>query len=137
MTKHWSDTLPPNACQPAVDWCRTQPDAQTAWDRCRDGSWMLWLLARRNADRRLLVRASALCAEPAAAAAALADERTEAICRATIQTCIAWSEGEATDEELWAAGAAATAARAAAGAASLAYSADIVRVVFPRYPEGG
>jgi len=115
---HWSDNLPPDACADAVAWARTQPSLEAAWAECRRGNWMLWLLGRCDADRRLLVKAAALCAEPAAA---LAGEN-EGLCLAVIQTCIAWSEGEATDEELEAAAAATRAAwaRAAAEAAATA-----------------
>ena len=111
---HWSDNLPSNACEPAVIWARTQPTLDDAWRDCQRGDWMLWLLVGCSADRRLLVRAAALCAEPAAA---LADEYTEAVCLSVIQTCVAWSEGDATDEDLRVAAEAAWAAAREAAAA--------------------
>ena len=117
---HWSDNLPSNACGSAIIWARTQPTLDDAWRNCQRGDWMLWLLARHGADRRLLVRAAALCAEPAAA---LADEYTEAVCLSVIQTCVAWSEGGATDEELDVATAARAAAWVAVWASSSASSA--------------
>ncbi len=43
--KHWSDKVAElNACQDAVTWLQTQPDAETAWQKCKRGDWMLWLL---------------------------------------------------------------------------------------------
>ena len=48
------------ACQPALEWCRDQPDQQTAWNKCKRGDWMIWLLSRlslgpRSKSRRTLV----------------------------------------------------------------------------------
>lgn len=46
---HWTDSLPSDACKPAVDWCRTMPDFATAWQSCQVGGWMEWLLNRLDA----------------------------------------------------------------------------------------
>jgi hypothetical protein len=93
---------------------------------------MLWLLWMCGADRRKLVKAAALCAETAIP---YADEKTADVCLYAVQTCIAWSEGDATDEDLdvarweawlawrdasWAAARAAEAAAEAAWAAARA-----------------
>ena len=117
---HWSKSIPRDACEQAIEWARTQPSLRVAWRDCQRGDWMLWLLGRCDADRRRLVKAAALCAEPAAA---LCDEDTEAVCLGVVQTCIAWSEGDASEEDLQAAGAAAWAERAAL-AADAAWAAE-------------
>jgi len=116
---HWSKSIPRGACGQAMEWSRTQPSLAIAWQSCRRGDWMLWLLGRCGADRRLLVKAAALCAEPAAA---LCDEYTEAVGLSVVQTCVAWSEGAASDEELRAA--AMAEARAAAAAVAASWAAD-------------
>ena len=97
MNKHWSHTIPRPACDLALDWARTQPSLEVAWQECWHGDWMLWLLSKTGTNRQLLVRAAALCAEPTAA---LVNKKTEGICLYVVQTCIAWSEGDATDDEL-------------------------------------
>ena len=93
---HWSKSIPQPACDLALEWSRTQPSLETAWRECQRGDWMLWLLGRCGADRKRLVKAAALCVEPAAA---LCDEYTEAVCLSVVQTCVAWSEGDASEEE--------------------------------------
>jgi len=55
------------ACSDAVAWARTQPDAETAWDTCDRGDWMLWLAGRLAGEpgsdaRRPLVLAACECA---------------------------------------------------------------------------
>jgi len=117
--RHFSDDLPADACDPAVAWAKTQPSLETAWAVCRRGDWMLWWLAHCGIDRRQLVKTAALCAEPAAA---LAGE-DEGLCLSAVQTCIAWSEREATDEELATAATAATAEAAEAATAEAATAA--------------
>lgn len=48
-----------NACAPALDWFRdTQPSLADAWANCKDGSWMLWLLARCDPTSQLSVKYS-------------------------------------------------------------------------------
>ena len=111
---HWSKSIPRPACDQAMAWARTQPSLEIAWRDCQCGDWMLWLLGRCDVDKRLLVKAAALCAEPAAG---LCDEHTEAVCLAVVQACVAWSEGEASDGDLQAEVDAADAAADAAGAA--------------------
>jgi hypothetical protein len=34
------------ACDEAVVWARGQPDLVTAWRRCENGAWMLWLAGK-------------------------------------------------------------------------------------------
>lgn len=35
--KHWTDSLPADACDEAREWALTQPDYKTAWQRCKRG----------------------------------------------------------------------------------------------------
>jgi hypothetical protein len=128
---HWSDLLPPDACTSAVEWARSQPDYATAWAACQRGDWLLWLVGRMaagepfSARRKPIVRAAARCA--ALALPYVQDEYVEGVCLSTIQACVAWTEGEATDEETqeaaYAADAAYAAAAAYAASAASAYAA--------------
>ncbi len=59
---HWTSTLPYIVCEDALPWLLTQPDAQTAWDKCTRGDWMLYhigkLVGAPGSDtRHLLVHA--------------------------------------------------------------------------------
>jgi hypothetical protein len=123
MTAHWSDALLPlRPCAEAVVWCRTQPDAETAWAACERPDWLFWLLGRTGAERRLLVLAACDCAEPALVHVPAGEDRP----RLAIETARAWARGEATIEEVRRARQAAAAAYAAAyaAAAAAAYAAD-------------
>ena len=42
--KHWWRALLSYACPEVIDWAKTQSDAETAWQNCNRGDWMLWLL---------------------------------------------------------------------------------------------
>ena len=52
----WNDPLTVNlawtrlqvigACWPALSWLKSQPDLREAWEGCRQGWWMYWLLTR-------------------------------------------------------------------------------------------
>ena len=97
MNKHWSNTLPTDTCKPALKWARTQPSLETAWQTCRRGDWMMQLLVHCNVNRKLLVKTAALCAEPATR---LIAEKSKAMFLQTIQTCMQWAEGNASDDEL-------------------------------------
>ena len=122
--KHWSDGLPADACDPAVEWCRSQPSLAVAWSRCKNGSWMLWLLAERNANRPKIVMAAACCAELALPYA----QGDEAL--AAVQIAVGWADGQLSLEVVRAAAADANAAAYAAAyaadadAADAAYAAD-------------
>jgi hypothetical protein len=63
---HWSDKLPNHACEDAVEWCKTQPSVEAAWNNCERGDWMLWLLAQdvKQGDKlhRKVVLAACKCA---------------------------------------------------------------------------
>jgi hypothetical protein len=41
-----------DACREAQTWAAAYVDAQTAWDACERGDWLLWILARTGVDVR-------------------------------------------------------------------------------------
>jgi hypothetical protein len=123
--KHWSNKLGAlGACFDSIEYAKTQPDFQTAWDNCKRGDWMLWLATKLPAQvtRQQLVFTACQCAR-------LALPYTK---DARILTCIevteAWTRNEATINQVkqarnaaaYVAYAAAAAADAAADAAAYA-----------------
>ncbi len=113
-----------NACEDARRWAAGKGLA-TAWTECQRGDWLLWLAARVEIDRRLLVLAACDCARTALPLVAEGEDRP----RIAIETAEAWARGEATTEEVQTAARAAAAADAAdaaadAAAAAVAYAAD-------------
>ena len=66
IDKSWKKNLEKlNPCKDAYEWAISQPSAATAWQSCRRGDWMLWLLGkqcRTAAQRRKLVLAACACA---------------------------------------------------------------------------
>ena len=42
-------------CVEPSKWLKTQPDAQTAWENCKRGDWMMWLLSKVGVDQRTSV----------------------------------------------------------------------------------
>ena len=113
MTLH-SDPIAPllgqvGACREAVEWAGTRTIAQ-AWAECPRGDWMLWLLARLDADRQRIVRAACQCARLALPYVPSDELRP----LAAIETAEAWTRGEATLVQVNAAAAAAYAAAYAA-----------------------
>jgi hypothetical protein len=102
-----------NACIEAIRWAESQPDAETAWRRCPRGDWLLWVAARLDIDRKLLVRAACACARTALSHVPAGEERP----RIAIETAEAWARGEATLDDVR------RAARYASNAAAAAYAA--------------
>ena len=134
MTPHWSDALRAlGACDEAVEWASTQPDAETAWAQCRRADWMLWIAGRvagpsTPEGRGQLVLAACACARTALRHVPDDDVRP----LRTIETAEAWARGEASLDDVraaaytaaaYSANAAAYAAYAAAYAAYAAYGA--------------
>ena len=140
---HWADALTYTPCDDALEWLRTQPDAQTAWDKSERGDWMLYhaekLAGEPGSDaRRPLVLAACACARLALPYVKKGELRP----LKTIETAERWARGEANApslEEVRRAAAAAYAAYAAyayaayadaayadaaAAAAAAAYAAD-------------
>jgi hypothetical protein len=127
----WRETLARlGACEDAAAWAKGfKGTARQAWLACERGDWLMWLCARLEVDRKLVVTAACDCAEPALKYVRAGEDRP----RKAIETARAWVRGEATIAEVRAAAAADAAAAAADAArqASFKESADIVRKAVP------
>ena len=126
-----------NACHKSIKWLSGVDNIQQAWGQCEKGDWLLWVLAKLEADRKKIVLSACVCAR-----ISLKFNSDERVLYA-IETAEAWTRDEATladlDRATWAARAAAWAAASeaaawAAGAAAredtLKQCADIVRLHF-------
>src|SRR3990172_9331619 len=117
MKAHWTDELVKmDACAEAVEWARTQPSLARAWRVCPRGDWMLWLAEKRHVDRKRLTWVACQCARTALRYVPDGEARP----LRCIEVTEAWTRGEATLDEVRAAGAAAWAAGAAGAAAGAA-----------------
>jgi len=141
------------ACSEAVEYAAAHPTLQAAWDACKRGDWMLWLLGKlagppESESRHKLVLAACQCARLALPHVKQSETRP----LAAIETAERWARGEdgvtlamvrAAANAADAAYAAANAADAADAAAALARSktlarcAEIVREAYPQAPEMG
>ena len=98
--KHWSDKLPISACRQAINWARTQPDAETAWRECKRDDWMVWLLSYyanepgSDARKRL-----ALCLSDCIEATThlVADDDIQMVIILCLTIVRNWAEGGASD----------------------------------------
>ena len=159
---HWIDRIARlNACDSAMGWLHTQPDAATAWRTCDRGDWMLWLLGRQSGAPESDARKHLVLAACGCARLALPQFETrypnDPRVRACLDTAEQWARGEATIADAAAAWAAADAAAAAtyaatdatdAAAAAATYAAaarapvlrecaDVVRTFYPDAPVDG
>ncbi len=131
-----------NACEPAIEWAKDK-DLNTAWNTCERGDWMIWLLTESPnevTDQELRLIAVECCRS---VQRLMTDQRSIN----AVDVAERYANGEATDEELRQAQAAAEAAwesaaeaaweaMAAAAAARAAESkkqADIVRKIVPTF----
>ena len=135
MTKKLSTILTClGACIESRTWAKDYADLQAAWHECKRSDWMLWLLARTTlglGDPRLRLMACDF-AEAALAYVPSDEDRP----RQAIAVARQFANGEATREEMAAAGAAAgyaawDAAQAAARYAAWDAQSDIIRGYFP------
>ena len=122
------------ACNDAVKWARSQKSAQSAWDTCKRGDWMLWLLGKLagkpgEAKRRKLVLAACSCARLSLPHVSAGEMRP----LKAIETAEAWARcaSNVSIEDVHAAADAADAAYAAA-AAYAAYAADARTTILAR-----
>ena len=104
-----------NACDPACKW-QEGKDLETVWNTCERGDWMIWLLV--NSENEVTDRELRLIAVKCARQVQhlMKDERSIN----ALDVAERFANGEATQEELNAAGDAARAAWAAAMAAGAA-----------------
>ena len=105
-----------NACSDAIKWVGKR-GLKTAWRDCNRADWMLWLAARSNVDKKLIVLAACDCAETALKYVPKGENRPAM----AIQTSRNWCAGTATEQDCR--NAAADAAYAAYAAAAAAYAA--------------
>jgi hypothetical protein len=140
-----------NACCEAVEWSKQFDTSQEAWENCKRGDWMLWLVGKLSGGpggdkRKKLVLAACQCARLSLKYVKEGEERP----LKAIETAEGWAKGEAgitLDDVKNAAYAARTAAYAAdaidvaayvvyvADAAADAAYADIVRKHYPDIDE--
>jgi hypothetical protein len=117
-----------NACSSALRWVSEQKNQQQAWDDCKRGDWMLWLLGRLSGEpesnkRQKLVLTACECARLSLHLVEDGEDRP----RIAIETAEKWTRGKATIDEVGKAAADAAAADAAAAyAAASAYAAAAV-----------
>jgi hypothetical protein len=117
-----------NACSSALRWVSEQKNQQQAWDDCKRGDWMLWLLGRLSGEpesnkRQKLVLTACECARLSLHLVEDGEDRP----RIAIETAEKWTRGKATIDEVGKAAADAAYAYAAdddaAAAAAAAYAA--------------
>jgi hypothetical protein len=101
-----------NPCPGGRDYLGDQTDPVAAWDNCQRPDWMLWAAGKLGVDRRLIVRAAAMCARTALKYVPIGENRP----LAAIEAAERWAENP-TEENRVGANAAAYAAYAAAAAA--------------------
>lgn len=117
------------ACKDALEWCKSYPTPQAAWDACERGNWMLFLLGRlaggpRSKSRKKLVLAACKCARLALRFV----EQGETRPRRAIVIAERWAKGRATLAEVMEASKAAFAAFAAAEVSAESAFADYAAV---------
>jgi hypothetical protein len=65
--KHWTEKLAQyEPCDHGLRWAKEQPSLAVAWQKCRRGDWMLWLLSQTleragSLEHRRLVLAVCAC----------------------------------------------------------------------------
>ncbi len=107
-----------SAREDATEWVQVLPTdmpAAEAWAQCERADWMLWLAARAEVDRKLVVLVACDCARTALP---IWTKRypDDGRALAAIETAERWTRGEATIEDVRAARRDAAAADAAADA---------------------
>jgi hypothetical protein len=118
----FNDSRLDSACREAVAWVGTKP-LEEAWNTCKRGDWMLWLAARLEIDKKLLVTAACDCAELSLKFITAGEDRP----RQAIEMARKWVRGETSLEEVCKA---VYAAANAANAANAAYAAYAARAVY-------
>lgn len=106
------------ACVEAQEWFSNfEGTLEESWLQCNRGDWMLWLLAKLEADRKRIVLSACDCAR------LVLHLNSDKRVLAAIETAEAWTRGEATLRDLDRAAEAAKAAEAATWATEAAWAA--------------
>ena len=101
------------ACSDAVEWVGNRT-AQKAWDECKKGNWMLWLINNSKLKVTLAIRKKlVLCACDIAETSLKYLPKDEKRPAEALRVARAWVKGEKTIEEVKTAAKAANAANAA------------------------
>jgi hypothetical protein len=90
-------------------------NARDLWNCCERGDWMLWIAVKLEVDKKHLVKAACECATIALHLIPEGEERP----RKAIETALAWTEGNASLEDVH-----------RASAASAAYADDAIDIVY-------
>ena len=103
-----------NACEEGRDWAITQPSMADVWDNCPRVDWLLWIadkIGKRPDDRTLRLFA-VWCARstPLSDRRKTGDLLTDPRSLAALEAAERFADGQATNDELYAAKAAAEAA---------------------------
>jgi hypothetical protein len=116
------------ACRDGRAFALTQPTMADVWDKCPRADWLLWILNKldQQADDRTLRLFAVWCARntPLSDGRKTGDMLTDPRSLAALEVAERYANGEATQEEL-------DAARAAAWAAAWAAQADQLRKMIP------
>ncbi|MFH1615797.1 MAG: hypothetical protein ABIG61_12040 [Planctomycetota bacterium] len=128
MKKHSEKLKQLNACLEAIEYADEFSSLQAAWDDCRRGDWLLWLLGKtagkpRTKSRKKLVLVCCKCARLSLKYVVKGEKRP----LRAIKTAEGWAmgKGNITLEDVRAAAYAAYAAAYAADVADAADAADV------------
>ncbi len=113
-----------NACEEGSDWALSQPTMADVWDNCPRVDWLLWIADKmgKRPDDRTLRSFAVWCARntPLSDGRKTGDLLTDPRSLSALEVAERFADGQATDDELYAARAAALyAPRDAARAAAL------------------
>jgi hypothetical protein len=83
-----------NPCRGGREYYESKSSSEAAWNDCGRGNWLLWIAAGLEVDRKLLVKAAALCASTVRHL--MTDKRsTDAI-----DACLRYAAGEIGQREM-------------------------------------
>lgn len=111
-----------NACEEGRDWALTQPTMADVWDNCPRVDWLLWIADKmgKRPDDRTLRSFAVWCARstPLSDGRKTGDLLTDPRSLAALEVAERFADGQATNDELYAAQAAAWAAAQAVAQAA-------------------
>lgn len=95
--KHFNFLKKHQACEPGLEWAKTQSDLYELWNNCHRGDWLLWLANELNVDKRKLMLCGALCAHT------VVQFMGDRASREAVRVAFLYARGKATDAQLEAA----------------------------------